>query len=198
LCASADTDPTLLPDARQTIDLRPGERNPFTQQVTKEPQTIAGPETASEESRLRKILRALKIGGVSGGNGKFQALLGSLIVKPGDFLPPLVSNQFEVLRVVSVDKSSLTLSFVEKDSTVDARQIVLPIGIKPDISRLMYGEAVEKLLPMGPDGKSTLPPVESSAVAQILKGSQDAELKNMAERDVNLMGVVRDAKETDQ
>ena len=199
--ASAITDPRLFPDARESTTLRSNERNPFTaQQVVQESQTPAVPEAASEESRLRRILQAVKIGGVSGGNGKFQALLGSLIIKPGDSLPPLISNQFEELRVTSVDPSSITLSFFERDSTANPRQIVLPVGIKPDVSQFLYGEAVEELTQIDPQRGRTapLPQVENPAVTQTLKGSQDVDLKNLTDRAVKLMGVLHDAKKSEK
>ncbi len=192
LCAPAATDSALFPDGRETIALRPGERNPFTQQVVQEAQTTAAPETASEESRLRRILRTIKISGVSGGNGKFQALLGSLILKPGNTLPPLINNQSEQLRVAAVDSRSLTLAFVERDPSADPRQIVLPIGIKPDVTQFLYGEAVEDLIKLDQKGQSTLPPIENPEVAKILKDSQDVDLNNMTDRGVKLMGVVHD------
>lgn len=186
-------DSLLFPDGRQVLDVRTTERNPFAQQIAEPPIATANPqEGVSEEARLRRILRAVKVNGVSGTSGKHQVLLGSLILKPGVILPPLISNQIEVLRVVSVDETSMTLEFVEKDPAVDARKIVLPFNLKPEVTQFLYGEAVEDLAQIGPKGQTQLPPLSSEGVSEIVKGSQDAELKSMADRDVKLMGVVRD------
>ncbi len=190
--------PELLPDGRQTVDVRAGERNPFTQQAAPEQGATASSESASEEARLRRIIRAVKIGGVSGGNGQFRILLGSLILSPGETLPPIIRNQSEMLRVLSVDESSLTLAFVERDPSADPRKIVLPVGMKPEVSQFMFGEAVESLLQIGPRGAPKLPPLESPAVAEILNSSQEVELRNVADRDVKLMGGVQDAENPEQ
>ncbi|MEI6071675.1 MAG: hypothetical protein WCS31_07770 [Verrucomicrobiae bacterium] len=198
MCASAQTGATLLPEGREPVALRPGERNPFTQKAVQYEAVSGAPEPVSEESRLRRILSAVKISGLSGGNGKFQVLLGSLIIKPGDTLPPLIGNQTERLRVTTVDTTSLTLSFIEKDPAANARQIVLRFNTRPEISRFMYGEAVEELTKLSSQGQSQLPPLESPAVAQILKESQDVDLKNMTERKVKLMGEAPDAKKSEK
>lgn len=190
--------PGLLPDGRPTVDVRAGERNPFAQQAVQEQALPASTESVSEEVRLRKVLRALKIGGTSVGKDGPRALLGSIILQPGETLPPLIRNQAEVLRVVSVEESSLTLAFVERDPTADARKVVLPFSMKPEVASFMYGEAVESLLQMGPKGLSKLPPLKNPDVAEILKSTQEVDLKGMAARDIELMGVVRDDEKSEQ
>jgi len=191
--AQAASESLLYPDARQALEVRKNERNPFAQQIAESSSPTANAqEGVSEEARLRRILRAVKIGGVSGTPGHRQLLLGSLILKPGVVLPPLISNQAEILRVVSVDDSSMTLEFVEKDPAADARKILLPFDLKPEVTQFLYGEAVEELAQIGPKGQTKLAPLSAGGVVEILKGSQDAELQNMADRDVKLMGVVHD------
>ncbi len=198
LFLQAESDSALLPDGRQKIELRPSERNPFAQQVVAETAPTTLQEGATEESRLRKILRAVKISGISGKPGHKQVLLGSIIIKPGDTLPPILKNQFERLVVVSVDDSNIVLAFGEKDTAVDARKIVLPIGIKPEVTQFMYGEAFEQLVKIGPGGKIDAPPITNQGAVDFIKGSQDADLKNMADRDVDLMGVVTNAENSDK
>lgn len=190
----ASDDMGLQPEGRQKVELRPSERNPFTQQVSVEAPPTESDEGTTEESRLRSILRAVKIGGISGKPGRKHVLLGSLIIKPGDTLPPILNNQFEVLRVVSVDDASIILAFVERDKSQDARQVVLPIAIKPEVTQFMYGEAFEKLIKVGDNGQIDAPPLTNQGVDDFLKGSQQADLKNMADRDVQLMGVVHDSE----
>jgi len=193
LFLQASSDPTLLPDGRQKMELRPSERNPFAQQIVEE----AAPEGnvnegASEEARLRRILGAVKVGGMSVKGGQHRALVGSLILKPGDTLPPLVKNQFEVLRVVSVDDRSVLLAFVERDSSAGNRQIILPFGMEPEVSQFLFGEAFEELTKVGPTGQIDAPLLTNPGAEDFLKGSKEADLKNIADRDVELMGVVHD------
>lgn len=192
LCSASDS--TLLPDGRQKVELKPAERNPFIQQIVEETAQANPQAGTSEESHLRRIFRAIKLGGISGKTGKKQALLGSLIIKPGDILPPLLKNQFEVLRVVSVDDSAIVLGFVDKDSQASVRQIVIPFNMKPTVSRVMYGEAFEELTKVDANGKIDAPPLTNPGVDDFLKGSMETDLKNVTERDVKMMGVGSNAE----
>jgi hypothetical protein len=186
--------PSLMPDERATIQLQPKERNPFAQAAAPERTITTAQESASEDARLRRILGALKIAGTSRADGKSRVLLGSLIVSVGEILPPIIGNQVEVLRVVSVDDSKLTLAFVERDSSADPRKIELPINMKPVVSQFLYGEAVESLLGITRDAAPKLPALDTPAVKEVIKVSQDLDLQNVAERNTKLMGGVRDAE----
>jgi len=194
LWVRASGDPSLYPDGRQKVDLRPTERNPFVQQIAPEVVQANPQEGATEEARLRRILRAMKIGGVSGAPGNRRALLGSLIIKPGDTLPQILKNQFEALRVLSVDETAVVLAFVERDPASSARQIALPVAVKPSVSQVLMGEAFEELTKVGPSGKITAPPLTIQGVDDLLKGSREADLRNMADRDVQMMGVITNAE----
>ena len=194
-CLRASSDPSLFPDSRQRVELRPNERNPIAQQIVPEAPPTNPQEGATEEARLRRILRALKIGGVSGPPGHRQVLLGSLILKPGNTLPPIVKNQFEVLQVISVDDASVVLGFVERDSSVSSRQIILPFSVKPEVSQVMIGEALEKLAKVSPTGKIDAPPLTLQGVDDLLKGSRDADLRNLTDREVETMGVDTNAQD---
>lgn len=196
LSARATSDPSLFPDGRQKVDLRPSERNPFIQQIAPEAAPAAAQEGTTEEARLRRIFRAMKIGAVSGAPGSKQVLLGSLIIKPGRTLPPILKNQFEVLRVLSVDDTSIVLAFVERDRSVAGRQIILPYGIKPEVTQMMFGDAFEKLTQVGPSGKIEAPPLTMQGVEEFLSGSRDADLRNMADREIQMMGVVTNADDS--
>jgi hypothetical protein len=196
--AAADT--LLFPDGRQSVEVRPSERNPFGQQVALEVQsTTAGTQdSVSEESRLRRILRALKISGVSGQGQSRRVLIGSLILKPGDLLPPLISNQAESLRVLGVDASQVTLEFLEKDPAAESRKIILFYGLAPTVTQFLFGEAAEDLAQIGPKGQSQIPALTSPEVSGILQKAQDAELKNLVDRNVRMMGVVHDVPPPNQ
>ena len=192
----AASDPSLFPDGRQRVELRASERNPFTQQIAVEAAPAAMQEGATEESRLRRIFRAMKINAVSGGQGGKRVLLGSLILKPGNTLPSILQNQFEVLRVLSIDDAAVVLAFVERDPSVESRQIVLPYAIKPEVTQVMFGEAFEELTKVGPSGKIEAPPLTLQGVDDLLNGSREADLRNIADREVQMMGVVTHAEDT--
>lgn len=194
LCARASSDPSLLPDSRQMMSLPASERNPFIQQIAPEAAPTNAQEGTTEEARLRRIFRAMKIGAASGTAGSKQVLLGSLILKPGRTLPPMLKNQFEVLRVLSVDDTSVVLAFVERDRSAASRQIILPYRIKPEVTQVMFGEAFEKLTQVGPNGKIEAPPLTMQGVEEFLNGSREADLRNMADREVQMMGVVTNAE----
>ena len=198
LWVQASSDPTLFPDGRQKVDLRASERNPFAQQIAPEMPPPTTQEGTTEESRLRKLLRAMKIAGVSGNPGNKQVLLGSLILKPGTILPPILKNQVEVLKVLSVDDTAVVLAFVERDKSAAARKIVLPFRIKPEVTQVMYGEAFEELTKVTPGGKIEAPPLTLRGADDLLKGSREADLRNMAERDVELMGVITHAENSNK
>ena len=188
------SDPSLYPDGRQQVELRATERNPFAQQIAPAVIPASAQEGASEEARLRRILRAMKIGGLSGSGGNRRVLLGSLILKPGATLPPILGNQFETLKVLSVDDTAVVLAFVERDYSVSSRQIVLPFAIKPGVSQVMVGETFEELTKVGPSGKTSVPPLTLQGVNDLLKGSQAADLRNIVDRDVQMMGVTTNAE----
>ena len=194
LLLRASGDPSLYPDGRQREELRPNERNPFIQAIPPEAVTTKPEEGATEEARLRRILRAMKIGGVSKGPDNKHVLLGSMILKPGKTLPQILNNQIEVLRVLSVNDNAVVLEFVEKDPSVSTRQLFLPFSIKPEVTQMMVGEAFEELTKVGPSGKISAPPLTNAGVDDFLKGSREADLRNVADRDVKMMGVPTNAE----
>ena len=195
----AASDSSLLPEGRQKLDVLPSERNPFSAQVAEIATSSTQHEGTTEESRLRRILRAMKVGGISGKPGSQHVLLGSLIIKPGDILPPLLDNQAEVLRVVSIEDNSLVLAFIERDASTEVRRIILPLGgLEPTVTQMMYGEAFEELTKMEASGKIDVPPLTLPGVDDFLKGSRGSDLHNVTDRDVQMMGVVRDAENAEK
>ena len=195
LLLRAAIDPSLYPDGRKKVEVRPAESIPFAQQIVQEAPAIAPQEGATEEARLRRILKAMKIGGVSKGLGDKQVLLGSLILKPGKTLPPLLNNQIEVLRVLSVNDNTVVLEFVEKDPAVAARQLFLPFEIKAEVRQFMYGDAVEEVAKAGVAPQPNLPQAANPpdpVIRSILANSQEAEQIRNSDK---LMGVDPNAED---
>ena len=188
-----------MPTGRTPITLQPGTRNPFGQAVTaQEPTTIEATET--EESRLRRIIGFIKVGGVSGTPEKRQVLLGSLILKPGDTLQPLIEGQVEVLHVKSIASDFVLLNFVEKDASVEPREVRIPIKMAPRVTQMLYGEATEHLLSAAPKvaHPSSIPALPLKGVQDFIEGSKQADLLNVTIRKVELMGGGKDAEPSKQ
>jgi len=190
---------TILPKDRTFTELRAGERNPFGQAAAvAEPTAMQEAET--EEVHLRRVIGAIKVGGVSGSGPRARVLLGSLILKPGDTLPPLFENQQEVLMISSVSEKEVRLTFLEKDASSEPRQIVIPLRLAPQVSQLLYGEAFEKLANVGPDGRPKIQEVPLKGVQDFLKASEEAGLQNITERKMDMMGELKNdaTPETEQ
>lgn len=181
-------DNDLLPDGRKTVELRPGERNPFVQQAVPVVEQAETPTAETEESRLRKILRSIKVGGISTTGKKASLLLGSLILKEGALLPTLIENQSETLKVTKISEEEIILTFVEKDPSVEARQIIISTGMNPTVATLLYGEAVNKLVPTEKDGRSSLDNLKFDGLENVFKGAKESELQGLTDRKFDMMG----------
>jgi len=186
----ADPANDMLPSGRTFTELREGERNPFGQQISVQPQIVE--ESESEEARLRRIVSSVKISGVSESAGKKRVLLGSMILQVGDILPPLIRGQQESLRVSSIDSERILLAFVERDPGIESRQITIPLEMTPRVNQFLYGEAVEKL--MNPDASADGSEIPVAGVDEFFKGSSDASLQNVTNRKFQMMGEVKDDK----
>ena len=187
---------SLRPDGREAIEIQSGERNPFAVQIVQDkgPAETSPTEGLSEEARIRRILGTLRVTGSSQGEDRTKVLMGSLIVKPGDTLPPLIQNQSERIKVLSLEDGMLTLVFMERDPMAEPRRMVVPIDMKPAVTQFLFGEAVENLAQIDQKGRSALPPLTNPSVTEVLSGSQESEVQGLTDREVSLMGVVHDAK----
>jgi len=187
---------SLLPTGRTPAVLQPNARNPFGQAVTaQEPATIEATET--EETRLRRIIGFIKVGGVSGTPDKLRVLLGSLILKSGDTMPPLIEEQKERLQVKGITKDAVELSFVETDPSIDPRLVRIPIMTPPRVAHMFYGEAVENLVSIAPKpAQKALASVPLKGVQDFIEDSKAIDLRNVTDRKVEMMGVVKDAEQS--
>lgn len=180
-----------LPSGRNFIELRENERNPFGAQVTIESgQAIESVE--SEEARLRRIIGALRVSGVTQGPSGYTAMIGPMRLVDGDSFPPLLRNQVEELKVESVSREQIRLVFVERDPGVEPRQIVLQISTRPTVRQFLFGEAFENLAQIGADGRPNLDRLESRGVENVLKGFTESDLQSLTDRSFNLLGAKRD------
>lgn len=103
------------PEKRAPTDVPPGERNPFgllSLPPTEEEQKVQV-EVETEEMKIKRILSNMKVGGVSGSEGAYRVLLGSMPLAKGDQLPQIFANQVEQLVVEDVTDGKIFLRFIE-------------------------------------------------------------------------------------
>ena len=195
LLLQAQSSPQLLPGGRHSVVVPPIPKIPFAQQTIPEAPPINAQEGATEEARLRRILQTMKIGGVSGNSDQKQALLGPLILKPGNTLPKIIKNQIEEIRVVSVSDNLVVLEFLKQDPSSATRELYIPFGINPEVRQFMSGDAAEALTKAGVAAPPELPQAANPpdpVILSILTNSQEAERKRSTNK---LMGVVPNAED---
>jgi len=149
--AHASTEADLLPESRTTIIVQASERNPFG--VRNVVQQLEVEHVETEESRLRALLQKMRLGGLSGQEGSYSAMLGPLSLRPGETLRPLIAGQTEKIRVLSVARDRIELGFIEKDGTAETRTITLPVSVGAEVHYLLpsqTGSSDTKTKP-GPD-----------------------------------------------
>ncbi len=188
--------PEMLPSTRTFVELREGERNPFGQQMTVlQPTDLDTPDAGGEEARLRRLFGAMKVSGASQSGKERRILVGGMILREGDTVPSILRGQQESIRVASISDKRVLLSFVERDASVEARQIRIPITLDPVVTQLLFGEAFEKMAAIGTDGRSTLSEVPVEGINEFIKGSSEARFENMIDRTFEMMGEVNNEKE---
>jgi len=188
--------PDMQPSARTFVELREGERNPFGQQMTVlQPTDLDTPDSGGEEARLRRLFGAMKVSGSSRAGKARRVLVGGMILREGEIVPSILRDQQESIRVALIDDNRILLAFVERDASVEARQIQIPITLDPSVSQVLFGEAFEKMAAIGPDGRSTLGEAPVMGVEEFIKGSSEAKFENVIDRTFQMMGEVKHEKE---
>lgn len=145
--SSAAQEPPLrmgqLPDEKNPELLQSKERNPFVRREAKIAEVDTNRET--EESKLRDLLGVMSITGAILGNGTVKLLLGNLILKQGQLLPPLIEGQTEHLIVNKITDKQVEIDFVESEKQIEPRKIIIPIDLQPRVTvRLPFQEVTMK------------------------------------------------------
>ncbi len=180
----------LEPEKRAPAEVRESERNPFGL-VSLPPAAVEETETLdaeTEEMRLRRILGNMRISGVSGTPGAYRVLLGSMLLREGEQLPKLFSDQAEVLWVERITDREVVLLFEERDPSIPPRIIGLGYDLQPRPHSLLAGEIFRKLVPFTAKGAPDLKPLEVPAVKAISQGAEDGGLQGWTERSFESMG----------
>ncbi len=146
---AADPALGITPGERKSVMVSGEERNPFGRRASKGPG--APVDAASEESRIRVVLEGLPVGGITTGSGGVKVLLGSLLLRKGAEVPPVIPNQTEKIRVLSLSGGQIELGFIEKDGTAETRRIQLPMNLAPDVRFSLANKSPKK-----PESNETL------------------------------------------
>jgi hypothetical protein len=138
LCSAAFADETSmlqigeLPGQKKFETLQQKERNPFMRREAKV--ATENSERESEESKLRDMFKSMPVTGVIRGGGTVKVLLGELILKEGEPLPPLIADQTERLIVGPVTDRQVEIDFIENDEHAEPRKIFVPIDMRPRVA----------------------------------------------------------------
>jgi hypothetical protein len=181
---------SLTPQAREAagfVDIREGELNPFGMVSAALSQLVGPARPPTEEEKIRRVLRNLRVGGLSGQPGAYRVLLGPLSLGVGDEVPRLFVNQAEELRVQEISPREVVLQFVEKDGGAEPRTIALPFDLSPAVDPLLVGEMFLKLVPFDNEGNAVLPPRLPLPVDEVLQGIRGQDMQSLVDRSTELM-----------
>jgi hypothetical protein len=147
--AGIQIDRTIFnPGQRPPEQARANERNPFglvvkpPAEATETRQVLA----LSPEDQLRQVLGGMRVSGISGSPGAYTALVGPLVLREGEVLPRIFSDQAEMLRVKSINDREIVLVFLERDPELPKREIVLNFDLQPNVRSMLVGEAFRGLV----------------------------------------------------
>ncbi len=164
------------PGQRPPEQARANERNPFGL-VVKPPaeETEARQVLAlSPEDQLRQVLGGMRISGLSGAPGSYNALVGPLVLREGEVLPRIFADQAEMLRVKSINDREIVLVFLERDPDLPKREIVLNVDLKPNVRSMLVGEAFRGLVTsFTAKGVPDVPPRQNPGVEEFLTRTKE-------------------------
>jgi hypothetical protein len=180
----------LEPERRTPTVVREDERNPFGLVSVPAPQTVEIEPIAAEteEMRIRRVLGNMRVSGLTGSPGSYRVLLGSILLREGDEVTKLFTDQAEVLRVQSISEREVVLAFNEKDPNLPPRTIGLGFDLQPRPVSLLVGDLFRKLVPFTSAGAPDLKPLELPDVQAVIEGTKEAGLQSITERSFELMG----------
>jgi len=177
----------LSPDARKPVEVKANERNPFAGmagKVSDEAVPLAQPLT--EQKRIERILRAMRVGGVVDSAAGRRVLLGPMSLVSGEEVPRLFVNQVETLVVDSIDDRKVVLRFNKPDPSGGKRMIILPFDITPEVDQLLPGEFMVKTVPLDTDGLPVLPALTNASAEAILKAAEDQNFRGLVDRQTEM------------
>ncbi len=95
---------------------------------------------SGEEIRISEMLRSLPVVGKS--SAKKWVMLGDLILRKGDPVPPIIANQSVMLVVHDVTPEYIEMHWVDKKPTgQEARKLVIQTDVTPRVMHRLPGSA---------------------------------------------------------
>ena len=108
---------------------------------------------SGEEIRISEMLRSLPVVGKS--SAKKWVMLGDLILRKGDPVPPIIANQSVMLVVYDVTPEYIEMHWVDKKPTgQEPRKLVIQTDVTPRVMHRLPGAAAHDLA-----GGKMAPPV---------------------------------------
>ena len=132
----------IMPNDKTLERVKNDERNPFAK--PEEEKSVA--KGSNEENAIRERLMKLRVSGArmdEQGNVS-RVMLGDMILKTGQALPPLVASQTLALKVGELAATSIELIWVEKKSSgLPPRKLVIPVDLRPSVHYKMAGQLAD-------------------------------------------------------
>ena len=179
----------LLPTLRKPIEVEPGERNPFAV-ATKAFERMTGIVTDRGRDRIEKLLRAVRVSGVSESPGGRRVLLGPFSLAEGQELPRLFADQVDRVRVKTIAEKEVVLEFIESDPSKSGLPLSLPIGLDSGpaaVRSLLVGEVFRSVVPVDENGEVALPALRSAGAQAVLDGAEAQDLQGLVNRPAELL-----------
>lgn len=179
----------LLPTLRKPIEVEPGERNPFAV-ATKALERMTGIVTDTGRDRIEKLLRAVRVSGVSESPDGRRVLLGPFALAEGQELPRLFADQVDRVRVKTIAEKEVVLEFIESDPSKSGSPLSLPIGLDSgpaSVRSLLVGEVFRSVVPLDEDGGVALPALPSGGAQAVLEGAEAQDLQGLVSRPSQLL-----------
>lgn len=183
----------LEPEKRTPTEVTEEDRNPFgLLAVPQEEEETIQVQVETEEMKIRRVLGNMRISGVSGSEGAYSVLLGSMVLTKGEMMPRLFYNQAEQLRVADVTGNKVVLAFIEGKTHQDLppRTIELSFDMAPRVRSLMPGEVFTNAVKFDEKGAVAMPPLETGSARSILDGHNATGAEALIERRRNMLGEV--------
>lgn len=124
----------ILPQEKTPELVKPNEQNPFGGAFEAQDKETAN----GEELRIAELLRSLPVVGRS---RKGWVLMGDIILRQGEKVPPVLPNQSVELQVLNIRQDAVELMWVEKKPTgLLPRTLIIPIDVSPKVSARLPGQ----------------------------------------------------------
>lgn len=160
----------IMPDEKTPELVKATESSPFGGLVDDKAKDTA----SGEETKVGDMLRTLPVVGKSSRN---TVLLGDIILRRGQLVPPIVPNQTVQLRVNDITPDHIELVWIEKKSTgLPPRTLTIMTDVSPQVKQRLPGNFASGT-PGSPDAPvmTVLPSAQSLTAGEPGKPAQKAQ-----------------------